>query len=203
MSSRTTTPATCGFPDSGSSRVHAVVPDHRRGHDDDLIAVRRIGEHFLVAGHVRREHDLGHALDVGISRRSPRKRVPSSRRRNPALVREDVTVLLGLESWPVVPRARAFGAGVSGVSGTADGALAPAWRGAGAPAPLTRERIEHGARRVRARAHDLQNEREGEEHAAAPPRDARQQSRGLPSADERVRRGGGAAEAGRQPTALS
>ena len=37
-SSRTTTPATCGCADSGSSRVHAVVADHRRGHDHDLIA---------------------------------------------------------------------------------------------------------------------------------------------------------------------
>ena len=36
----------------------AVVADFRGGHGDDLSRVRRIGEHFLVAGHARVEHDL-------------------------------------------------------------------------------------------------------------------------------------------------
>src|SRR6185437_2793123 len=40
--------------------VDAVVADERRGHDHDLPTVRRIREYFLVAGHVRGEHDFGH-----------------------------------------------------------------------------------------------------------------------------------------------
>src|SRR6185437_4334864 len=39
--------------------VHAVVADERRGHHHDLRSIRRIREHFLVAGHVRGEHDFG------------------------------------------------------------------------------------------------------------------------------------------------
>ena len=45
--------------DSGILVVDAVVPDHRRRHHDDLAAIRRIGEHLLIAGHVRGEHDFG------------------------------------------------------------------------------------------------------------------------------------------------
>ena len=37
---------------------HAVVADLRRGHRDDLSGVRRIGQHFLIAGHARVEHDF-------------------------------------------------------------------------------------------------------------------------------------------------
>ena len=39
-------------------RRHAVVADLRAGHRDDLSGVGRIGQHFLVAGHARVEHDL-------------------------------------------------------------------------------------------------------------------------------------------------
>src|SRR5688572_6104647 len=39
--------------------VDAVVANHWRGHHDDLPAVGWIGEDFLIAGHVRGEHDLG------------------------------------------------------------------------------------------------------------------------------------------------
>src|SRR6266550_7626748 len=39
--------------------VDAVVPDHRRGHDDELAEIGGVGEDLLVAGQVRREHDLG------------------------------------------------------------------------------------------------------------------------------------------------
>ena len=42
-------------------RIHAVVADHRRRHHDDLTAIRRIGERFLIPAHVRRKHDFGDA----------------------------------------------------------------------------------------------------------------------------------------------
>ena len=43
----------------GIGGVHAVVPDHRRGHHHRLTAIRRIGEDFLVARHVGGEDYLG------------------------------------------------------------------------------------------------------------------------------------------------
>ena len=43
----------------GIGGIHAVVPDHRRGHHDDLRPIRGVGEDLLVSAHVRREHDLG------------------------------------------------------------------------------------------------------------------------------------------------
>ena len=42
----------------GVAGRHAVVADLRRGHRDDLAGVGGIGEHFLIAGHARVEHDL-------------------------------------------------------------------------------------------------------------------------------------------------
>ena len=38
--------------------VHAVVADLRTSHRDDLAAIRRIGEHFLIPGHRSIEADL-------------------------------------------------------------------------------------------------------------------------------------------------
>ena len=70
-SSRMMKPATCGARDSTSSRRHAVVADLGAGHRDDLSGVGRIGEHFLIAGHARVEHDLAAALRP--SRRRPRR----------------------------------------------------------------------------------------------------------------------------------
>ena len=57
----------------GIGRVHPVVPDHRRRHDDRLTAIRWIGEHLLVAGHVRREHDLGDGWFVATEEASAKK----------------------------------------------------------------------------------------------------------------------------------
>src|SRR5207302_3489606 len=37
---------TSGF---GIGRVDAIIPDHRRGHDDDLSAIGRIAERLLIA----------------------------------------------------------------------------------------------------------------------------------------------------------
>ena len=45
--------------------VDAGVADLRRGHRDDLPAVRGVGEHLLVAGHAGREHDLADGAAVG------------------------------------------------------------------------------------------------------------------------------------------
>ncbi len=42
----------------GVAGRHAVVADVRRRHRDDLAGVGRIGQHFLIAGHARVEHDL-------------------------------------------------------------------------------------------------------------------------------------------------
>jgi len=53
--------------------VHPVVPDHRSRHDDRLTAIRWIGEHLLVAGHVRREHDLGDGWFVATEEASAKK----------------------------------------------------------------------------------------------------------------------------------
>ena len=52
-------------------RRHAVVADLRAGHRDDLPGVRRIGQHFLIAGHARVEHDLAarFAVRAGGARR--------------------------------------------------------------------------------------------------------------------------------------
>ena len=55
-------PATCGARDSTSSSRDAVVADLGARHRDDLPGVRRIGQHFLVAGHARVEHDLAAGL---------------------------------------------------------------------------------------------------------------------------------------------
>src|SRR5512140_392045 len=139
------------------------------------------------------------------SRRSPRKRVPSSRRRNPALVLAGITALFrrSLRRW-----CRGWCGGRRlgrrrerrqrhrrrRVGGRRRGRRSRA---------LTRERIEHGRWRGRPRSHDLQNERECEEDAGTPPRRAREQIRSLPCADERIRGRGGTAEIRRKPTALS
>ena len=45
--------------------VDAGVADLRRGHRHDLTGVRRIGQHFLVAGHAGREHDLTDGAGIG------------------------------------------------------------------------------------------------------------------------------------------
>src|SRR5262249_32834614 len=42
--------------------IDAVITDERISHADDLPAIRRIGEHFLVAGHARIENDLAKRL---------------------------------------------------------------------------------------------------------------------------------------------
>ena len=39
-------------------RRHAVVADLGTRHRHDLTRVRRVGQHFLIAGHARVEHDL-------------------------------------------------------------------------------------------------------------------------------------------------
>jgi len=46
----------------------AVIANLRRGHRHDLSRVRRIGEHFLVAGHARVEHDFTARFTVGACR---------------------------------------------------------------------------------------------------------------------------------------
>ncbi len=38
--------------------VHAVIPDHRVGHRDELARIRRIGQDFLITGHTGVEYDL-------------------------------------------------------------------------------------------------------------------------------------------------
>jgi hypothetical protein len=43
----------------GARAGDAVVANLRVGHDDHLAAIRRVSDHFLVAGHARVEHDLG------------------------------------------------------------------------------------------------------------------------------------------------
>ena len=68
--SRTAKPATWIAPDSGSSRVHPVVPLVRRRHHDDLPRVRRVGQHLLVAGHARVEDRLAERLALGAERRA-------------------------------------------------------------------------------------------------------------------------------------
>ena len=71
-------PATCGVRDSTSSRRHAVVADLGAGHRDDLPRVGRIGQHFLIAGHARVEHDLARRSRPPRRPRAPRNQVPSS-----------------------------------------------------------------------------------------------------------------------------
>jgi hypothetical protein len=46
-------------------RRHAVVPDLGTRHRHDLAGIRRVGEHFLVAGHGRVEYDLTARLALG------------------------------------------------------------------------------------------------------------------------------------------
>src|SRR3989441_1207351 len=43
-------------------RRHAVVADLRTRHRDDLSGIRRIGEHLLIPGHARVEHDFAGRL---------------------------------------------------------------------------------------------------------------------------------------------
>ena len=43
-------------------RCHAVVADVRTGHGHDLSPVGGIGQHFLIAGHGRVEHDFASGL---------------------------------------------------------------------------------------------------------------------------------------------
>ena len=57
-----------GHPDAGRLIVLGVdsgVADVRRGHDDDLAVVARVGEGLLVAGHPGREHRLTDRLALG------------------------------------------------------------------------------------------------------------------------------------------
>ena len=57
-----------GKRDSGAFdvfEIDAVIADQRVGHRDDLPAIRRIGENFLVAGHARVEHDLAKNFAAG------------------------------------------------------------------------------------------------------------------------------------------
>src|SRR5204863_5220770 len=49
----------------GIGRVDAVVADLGIRHRDDLSAVRRIGQDFLVTGHARIEYDFAVDLAVG------------------------------------------------------------------------------------------------------------------------------------------
>ena len=63
-----------GDPDPARLRVlvvHAGVADVRRGHDDDLAVVRRVGERLLVAGHAGGEDGLAEGL--ADARRRPRR----------------------------------------------------------------------------------------------------------------------------------
>ena len=48
----------------GISRRHAVVADLRRGHGDDLPGIGGVGQHLLIAGHARVEHDLALGFTV-------------------------------------------------------------------------------------------------------------------------------------------
>ena len=61
-------------------RVDAVVADVRVGERDDLAGVGRVGDHLLVAGQDRVEHDLAGRDAVGRDRRRwPRPRTPCRR----------------------------------------------------------------------------------------------------------------------------
>ena len=49
----------------GITRRDAVVADERRGHRDDLAGIGGIGQHLLIAGHARVEHDFAAGLAGG------------------------------------------------------------------------------------------------------------------------------------------
>ncbi len=55
--------------------VDAIIPDHWRSHNDDLAAVRGVGEDLLISRHIRRKHDLGYyrAVGEGIAERTMKK----------------------------------------------------------------------------------------------------------------------------------
>ena len=57
---------------------HAVVADLRARHRDDLSGVGRIGQHFLIAGHARVEHDLAARLAFRAGGERRGTSVPSS-----------------------------------------------------------------------------------------------------------------------------
>ena len=63
-------PARCGLWLSTSSAIDAVVADLGIGHGDDLAAIARIGEDFLVAGHRGVEADLAVDFAVGAEGRA-------------------------------------------------------------------------------------------------------------------------------------
>jgi hypothetical protein len=51
-------------------RIHAVVPDLRVGHRDNLTAIRRIGEHLLIAGHGSVKTNFAGVRGFGAKRRA-------------------------------------------------------------------------------------------------------------------------------------
>src|SRR5690606_749892 len=53
-------------------RVHAGIADVRIGEGDDLLAVGKIGEYLLVAGHGSVEHHLSHRDAIGADGCSPK-----------------------------------------------------------------------------------------------------------------------------------
>src|SRR3990172_3759332 len=123
--------------------------------------------------------------------RWPRKRVPSSRRRNPGRERSIVTIA----------RYGLFASAAGGFFASGDGG----GRGGGRGRALgRRERtVEHRGRRATAAREDLEHEREADEDASAPPARLREQVPGLQRAEERIRGRGCSAETRGQPTALT
>src|SRR5688572_7708005 len=112
--------------------------------------------------------------------RVPRKRVPSSRRRNPGrrsgCSLTGALLLLGAGWWRAL-----FIGGLD-----RNGGFRRRIHGRGRRA--RRETlVENRRRRAAARGHQLQRERESEEEASSPPRNLRQDVACLTCADERVR----------------
>src|SRR5690349_10696652 len=138
---------------------------------------------------------------------TPRKRVPSSRRRNPGTSTRSVTML-----WLGRGRRRGGGRVAAGRSvarrrgggGERNGAVRVRRRRRRRGDGGRREcLVEHRRRRALLGGHQRQHVREEEKDPAAPPARLGEQVARLPRAEERIRRAAHPAEAGRQAIALA
>src|SRR4051812_20622554 len=131
----------------------------------------------------------------------PRKRVPSSRRRNPGSVTRDVAnLLLRGRSWRVRRRRSTRRCGRRG--GLQRYGRSRSRRRRRILLLRSQALLEHRARNCGVARHQLKDEAESEKDAAAPPADSGEEISSLANTDQRIWRRARATEAGGQSGAL-